>query len=204
MKRSVPGLAACLLVLSACASGTALEQAQEQVARAASGPPNPAAFGYCHGHGCSSIVPTGLTGEEWSEISGRFQPGAGSPVEERALIAAAVGRFEGFVGARVGTAKDLGGTFPGYGRNGQLDCVDEATNTTVFLRILESQRLLRWHDVGAPVTRASFSFDWPHSTATVTERASGRAYGIDSWFYDNGQDAVAVPLDQWLAGWSPE
>ena len=96
-----------------------------------------------------------------------------------------------------------GGAFPGCGRNGQLDCVDEATNTTVFLRILESQRLLRRHEVGQPVTRASFSFDWPHSTATVTERGSGRAYGIDSWFYDNGEDAVVVPLDQWLAGWSP-
>ena len=73
----------------------------------------------------------------------------------------------------------------------------------MLLRILEGAELLRWHEVGPPESRGSLFWDWPHTTATIAERAGGRRYTVDSWFYDNGEDAVVVPLEQWLAGWWP-
>ena len=73
----------------------------------------------------------------------------------------------------------------------------------MLLRILEGAELLRWHEVGPPESRDSLFWDWPHTTATIAERAGGRRYTVDSWFYDNGEDAVVVPLEQWLAGWWP-
>lgn len=199
-------LAVCLatLFLHGCAAGIRGETARAHLARLSASPPGPSDFGYCHGHGCSNLVATGLTPAEWAEIRGLFVPAAAEPAGERARIARAVGRFETFVGARLGTSDDRGRTFGGYGRNGQLDCVDEAANTTVLLHILDAAHLLRWHDVGVPETRGSLLWDWPHTAATIAERRTGRRYTVDSWFFDNGEDAVVVPLEDWLADWQPE
>jgi len=58
----------------------------------------------------------------------------------------------------------------------QEDCVDEATNTTSFLLILQSHGLLKYHTVGIPFSKeallkATLEGDpvkyWPHWTAVI-------------------------------------
>lgn len=201
--RRALALVVCAIALSACARDIASDRARARLAEIEAEAPSPARFGYCSEYGCKTVTETGLTAEEWGAIAGLFTPPAEDPASERALLAMAVGRFERAVGAKVGTANDRGGTFVGFGRGGQLDCVDEATNTTMLLHMLAARGLLAWHDVGEPAERGLIVDSWPHATATVVERRSGRAYTVDSWFFDNGHDAAVVPLERWLAGWVP-
>ena len=136
--------------------------------------------------------PTALTSDEWREIQRLFRPPADNAIEERRRLSIAVGRCETFVGRKLETSDDRGGTFEAFGYQGQLDCVDEATNTTTFLRMLEHGGLLKWH--------VALATGWPHSTATVIEVSSGGSYAVDSWVLDNGRDPLVVPLENWILG----
>jgi hypothetical protein len=112
------------------------------------------------------------------------------------------------IGAKTNTANDVAGTFGTVGKY-QLDCVDESTNTTIFLALLEKNKLLKFHKVSAPMARTPFTGlaggrFWPHQTAVIFENASGQAYAVDSWFRDNGFPADIVNLNDWLYGWGPE
>ncbi len=124
--------------------------------------------------------------------------------DEREAITFAIADFEKFVGKAVGTSADIHGTYVAFGE-GQQDCVDESTNTSVYLTLLQKQGLLKFHDVGAVERRdPSVTGRWWHQTATITERASGQRYAVDSWFEDNGNPAYVVPLKVWASGWAPE
>jgi hypothetical protein len=102
-----------------------------------------------------------------------------------------------------GTTGDRGGTFESFGIGGQLDCVDEAVNTSVALAMLKADGLLRWHDPGPVAGRGNMlAGEWPHRSATLVERGGAR-FAVDSWFDDNGAPARVVPLEDWLAYWRP-
>ena len=191
------------LGLAACSSTLTYTPAVEMLNRYDQAPPSPSRFAYCYGYGCRTAVEPAQLGDDWAAIEALFASAAQSPAEERARMAETVARFEQSMGARYGTAADKGGTFTSFGRPGQLDCIDEALNTTTLLRMLKSQGLLAWHDVAAPVQRGFIVGSWPHVTAVVVEHQTTAAYAIDSWFRDNGQRADVVPVDAWLDGWAP-
>ena len=195
------GLAVCL---AGCGGTISNERARAQLAQTKAAPPVPTAFSYCYGHGCKNVAATALTAEEWREIHRLFDPPAVNAVEERKGLTTAVGRFETFVGAKLGTGDDRGGTFEAFGRPGQLDCVDEATNTTTLLRMLEHDGRLKWHSVSEPVSRSILVTGWPHSSATVVEVPNGGKYAVDSWALDNGMDASGIPLQTWNVGLASE
>ena len=83
-----------------------------------------------------------------------------------------------------GTSTDKGGNWAGWGLPGQMDCIDESTNTTIYLRMLQKDGLLRWHQAGDRATRWT-PFTWPHTTAVIEERDSLLRWAVDSWFLDN-------------------
>lgn len=161
-------------------------------------------FPHCRGYGCRIVDRIRLTPQDWAEIESAFAPAPRDPQAERIAISQSIGAFERRVGVLAGTGGDTAGTF---GRIGdfQQDCIDESTNTTVFLGLLESRGALRFHTVRTPAGRFpvfSGSF-WPHHTAVVAERETGRAFAVDSWFEDGGKPAHVVPLDLWSGGWKP-
>jgi hypothetical protein len=51
--------------------------------------------------------------------------------------------------------------------------------------------------VTEPVLRTRFLI-FDHWSAAIEERTSSMHYVVDSWFYDNGQPAVVMPLDDWM------
>lgn len=167
--------------------------------------PEPHAFQQCHGYGCKYKSPVEMDGKEWKKIAAFFQPAPKDAPEERQRLKNAIGYFEELVGARTGTDEDIRGTFVELG-DYQLDCSDESLNTTIYLVMLDKKGLLKFHSPGAPDGRYPIlhSGTWPHRTATIVEKESGRVFAVDSWFHDNGKPAEIVPLEKWKDGWKPD
>jgi hypothetical protein len=84
-----------------------------------------------------------------------------------------------------------------------MDCIDESTNTTTYLKIFQRADLLRWNEVVEPATRGWFLFGWPHTTAVIRDKTTNDLYAVDSWFLDNGLPATVVPLAIWKEGFRP-
>jgi hypothetical protein len=111
--------------------------------------------------------------------------------------------MEKIVGAKNGTSTDHAGTFDNADYAGQLDCNDEAINTTTYLRLLKINGLMNFHAIEDMRTRNFFFTGWPHTTAVIREIKTGERYAVDSWFYDNGRPATIVPFAQWKDNYQP-
>ncbi len=196
--------AATVLLLAACGTSEPADHERFLQERGAEIAGN-RTFTTCYGHGCAQKTVVRLGEPEWRQVRMLFSAPVAGASEERNRLARAVALLERLVGERVGTSGDLGGTFGGVAKSGQLDCVDETINTTVYLSLLERDGLLRWHRPRAPADRSVFTgvCCWPHKTAAVTEISSGTSYAVDSWFHDNGLPAEVIPLSDWLSGWKP-
>jgi len=164
--------------------------------------PDPARFNICYDNGCASLALVTLSVEQWQHVKSVFPGPAASASDEREQIRTAIGLFETIVGEITGTSSDKGGNLAGFGLPKQMDCIDESTNTTIYLRMLQKYGLLHWHSVGNRVTRWGL-FRWPHTTAIVEERATRQRWVVDSWFLDNGKPPFVLPLEIWKAGWTP-
>lgn len=163
-------------------------------------------FDVCIGGGCAEVINVSMTDEEWQTVVSVFvNAGVIADAEqERSLIAAAIGVLESIVGAKTSTTTDRAGTFGNSDYPGQLDCNDEAINTTTYLRLMRQKGLIKLHEVEDTRTRNFFFNGWPHSTAVIHEIASGQRFAVDSWFYDNGFPATIVPFKVWKSGFTPE
>lgn len=159
-------------------------------------------FPHCSHYDCSRVQIANFWPKEWKRVKKNFKPKAKTAEKERAQIAKAIATMEQIIGPITGTDGDIGDTFKKTGA-GQLDCVDESTNTSVYLDLLKQEGLMRFHDVGAPESRTPL-FKWPHQTATMVETETGERFAVDSWFTDNGKEVYILPLDEWKDGWKPE
>jgi hypothetical protein len=165
--------------------------------------PDRSNFSVCHDHGCAEVDQLSLSPHEWRSLQRLFSRTSASPAQERDFIARAIAHFETLVGEHTGTWNDKAADLKGLGQRGQMDCIDESTNTTTYLRILQREKLLRWHTVEDRATRGWFITGWPHTTAVIRDKQSGETYAVDSWFRDNGQPPYILPLKQWKEGWDP-
>lgn len=134
--------------------------------------------------------------EDWARIEAFFEPPANTRREERHQIRYAIAIFEQVAGSQTTTWKDQAVNMAHLGSNGALDCIDESTNTTVYLRVLEQQGLLRHHQVNPPIARHRFFLDI-HQTAVIVEVETGDEYVVDSWFRDNGFPPYITTVDAW-------
>ena len=165
--------------------------------------PVPAHFSVCSEHTCKKLSIVGLAPSQWQQIRAIFSPEAVDAVQERASIASAIALMETIVGELTGTSHDKGRNFQGVGTDGQMDCIDESTNTSLYLTMMVKDGLLKWHTVEDHATRGWFFFGWPHSTAVIRDTSSGELFAVDSWFEDNGEPPHILPLSVWRDGWNP-
>jgi hypothetical protein len=162
-------------------------------------------FVVCSNYQCSARFNVALTDAEWAQVSAYFEPPAADAAAERQQIAQAIGQIERIVGPKTGTSGDKPGAAILTGNTrGQMDCLDESHNTTVYLHLMARDHLLKWHTVGQPIIRGHVIDRWFHNTATVTDTATGVSWAIDSWFGANGEPADVVTAAEWLKGWEPE
>jgi len=165
--------------------------------------PTLAKFEVCQGGGCLEYNQLSISDTEWRSVTQLFASKALNAVEEREQIANAIGELERIVGQKNGTSTDLAGTFFEGKLAGQLDCNDEAINTTTYMRLLKANDLIQFHEIEDTRTRNFFFTGWPHSTAVIHEIETGERFAVDSWFYDNGHAATIVPFDTWKANYQP-
>ncbi len=155
----------------------------------------------CHAFGCALKTPVDFSKRDLSRLRQILAAGRANPEAERRAIARAVAWNEKRVAPLVGSENDVGGLdLANAGVPGQMDCIDEATNTTSLLLVAEENGLLRHHRVTTPVARGYFlDGRYPHATAVVVERESGAAHAVDSWPQANGELPTVMPLDDWFA-----
>ena len=168
--------------------------------------PEPGLFSVCYQHTCAEIDHISLTNDQWNQVRSFFDPAATSAKEERQQIANAISYLEIEVGKKINALDDRGGNLEGFTATGnQLDCIDESTNSTTYMTMMENDGLLRFHQVEKRATRGFLIIGgWPHTTAVISEKHSDRKWAVDSWFRDNGVEPDIVPLKEWRRGWRPD
>ena len=168
--------------------------------------PEPGLFSVCYQHTCAEIDHIGLSNQQWMQVRSFFDPAATNATDERQQIANAISYLEIEVGKKINTLDDRGGNLEGFIAEGnQLDCVDESTNSTTYMTMMQNDGLLKFHQVESRATRGFLIIGgWPHSTAVISEKHSDKKWAVDSWFRDNGVEPDIVPLKEWRRGWRPE
>ncbi|WP_059418471.1 hypothetical protein [Sulfuricella sp. T08] len=155
----------------------------------------------CYNYDCAATARVNLRAYQLLAAR-RLLLRATDAVEERKAISLVIGLFEVAAGRQTPTWADKGRNVNDDGVDGRMDCIDEAANANSYLRLLESKDWLKYHRVLEPVKRAPLLVN-DHWAARIVEQMTGQEFAVDSWFFDNGQPAFVVPLDEWLAGAEP-
>lgn len=165
----------------------------------------------CYDYGCAVQQQVSFSEPQLARVREILAAAATAAAERRAL-SEAVGRLYAFAGEQSPIRNDRGGNYADGGVQGSMDCIDHSTTTTRLLRLLERRGWLRFHRVLEPVRRTRFLIV-QHWSALIEETAPRRSeaglpaaparFVVDSWFVDNGQPAVVLPLEDWLNGGGP-
>lgn len=173
--------------------------------------PKTDSFTHCYDYGCKTQAIVTLPTKTEKKLRKQFKHSAKTASDERKKIAKAIAILEKDIGHIVGTKNDKFGTFRMYQDDAetttkfQQDCIDESTNTTIYLGLLEEMAVLKFHRPVFPATRQPFSGGglWWHQSATMQEIDTGERFAVDSWFRDNGYPPFIVTLEEWKQGWRP-
>ena len=155
----------------------------------------------CHGYTCRIVSLVYFNDDDINRIAASLAAGTANAAAERQAVSRADQVFEQIVGERVGTAHDLPGMQFGRAADGQMDCIDEATNTTTLLLFLAEHGFLKYHTVQPPAGRGFFlDLRYPHATAVLLDTSTGEKWAIDSWPRANAEPPVIQPLSVWKRG----
>ena len=165
--------------------------------------PTPDVFSVCFNHSCQTVETHSITRQEWQRFVTPLETPSESAEKERDAVARAIAIMEEIVGSKTGTGQDLGENLHGLLKTGQMDCIDESTNTTTYLYMLEQAGYLKWHTLVDSSTRFGIFAGMPHTTAVIEDINTHTRYAVDSWFFDNGMPPAIIKLSAWKKGWDP-
>lgn len=162
----------------------------------------------CHGYGCL-VQSRVIFGEAELDELGRMLKAAVDPKNERELLADVIGRLYAIGGQQSDIRHDRGGNYADAGRPGRMDCIDHSTSTTRLLQMLERRGYLTRHRVRDAEPRYLLGLLANHWSAVIEEiedRGDGEParFVVDSWFVNNGEPAVILPLADWKKGAGPD
>lgn len=162
----------------------------------------------CYNYGCVAEAEAHFDEARMAQL-GTLLGAARDGADERARLSVAIGWMLGWAGEQTPIGADRGGNFADQAVFGRMDCIDHSTTTTRLLRLLEARGWLRFHRVVEPGQRVRYLLQ-VHFSAQIEESpvaadlgavaAEPRRHVVDSWFRDNGQPAVVMRLEDWLAG----
>lgn len=151
----------------------------------------------CHGYGCSYRAMLNLTAADGQKFQEIFA-GADSAAAERTAISQANQYFEERTYSVTGVRDQPSGKFGAARIRGQMDCIDESTNTRTFLMYLSERGLLKHHKLMKNVSRG-FLLDgrYPHWSAVVRDTATGVDWVVDSYYTPMGAPPDIMTLADW-------
>ncbi len=154
-------------------------------------------FRVCHGYDCIFRTKLTLSPADQQRIRALMNGGARSAASERSALRSAVSLFEKRSTAVIGVRDKPKMEFGRSRIKGQMDCVDESTNTDNFIRYLAQKGWLRHH---TPQRRTSRGFfidgRYPHWTAVIRDK-SGKDWAVDSWYGAGGEKPDITALEAW-------
>lgn len=151
----------------------------------------------CHGFDCRRQTKLELSGGDAGQLASIMRRGGGSAKAERDAVRSAVKYFETRAGQAIGVRDEPKSDITQSGLIGQMDCIDESTNTRTLLLYLQGRGLLKHHKVMSNVSRGFFADGrYPHSTAVLQENG-GTKWAIDSWYEPMGGAPDVMPLAEW-------
>lgn len=154
----------------------------------------------CHGYGCTYRTRLDLGVKDGAKFHAVLASGKASPATERAAISRAVRYFEKRSFQVIGV-RDLPKGQIGASRiKGQMDCIDESTNTNALLVYLAKRGLLKHHKVEKKASRGFFiDGRYPHWTAVIRD-PHGELWAVDSWYAPMGGAPDIIPMSEWKPG----
>lgn len=159
----------------------------------------------CYNWSCVAQAAVTFDDRQLLEIERLLQL-ADSDEGERALLAQAMGRLYRWAGEQSDIRNDRGGNTLDDDVYGRMDCIDHSVSTTRLLKMLERRGWLRWHRVLEPARRTRFLISQHFAAVieTVRPEDGSARFAVDTWFRDNGEPAVILPLESWLQGDGPD
>lgn len=152
----------------------------------------------CSGFNCHFKTRLDLGAADAGRFAQIMAAGVASAQAERAAIANSVQYYEKRAGQAIGVIDDGKSVFGASGELGQMDCIDESTNTRSLLLYLERRGLLKHHVVLSNVSRGFFiDGRYPHSTAVLRDKG-GKEWAVDSWYAPMADAPDILPMEQWL------
>ena len=151
----------------------------------------------CYNYNCNRTAAVHPAAAEWQRVINQFQPTAHSAAAERTMIRQAIAILEDIAGTQTPTYLDRGRNPIVDDWPGQMDCIDESTNTKRYLDLLQARGLLHWHRVVERAYRAPYVFD-QHWAGQIIELETLDSYVVDSWYLDNGKPPYIQALNDWL------
>ncbi len=153
----------------------------------------------CHGYGCSRRAALAIDPVWFTAISAAMRAGRASPTAERKALATAIRIYTASISRQLGGEPDAPKSPPfRSGTHGQMDCLDVSANTTSLLLVLKERGLMVHHDIEGAVSRGLFlDGRYPHTTAVISEAASGTAWAVDPWSQAPGGNPDIISLAQW-------
>jgi hypothetical protein len=151
----------------------------------------------CHGYSCKFRSKLMLGKADARRLASILASGRGSAKAERKAISRAVRYFEDRAYSVIGIRDEPRSKFGASGIRGQMDCIDESTNTRALLLYLADRKLLAHHSVGRNSSRGLLiDGRYFHSTAVIRDRA-GVKWAVDSWYAPMGGAPDILPLSDW-------
>ena len=194
-------------VLAACTTGGSGSINKHYIQFGAT-PPEGNRVTVCHAYGCTMQTPYTFSQQDIAEIAAIMKKikRDDTPFEERRAIAYGIADMETKVGNKLGIKDRPGMQWAAAGRPSQQDCVDEATNTTSYLLVLQANDLIKQHTVERTMSKDKLVKGiltlrpvkyWPHFAAVLQEKATGQKWAVDLWLLANGENPAVVKLEDW-------
>jgi hypothetical protein len=157
----------------------------------------PMKFVACYGYGCRTRATFNITQEMSDRFASIMNEGKASAEAERQAIRNAIAYYEDLSAARIGARDEPKSPVAASGKLGQMDCIDEATNSKHVMLYLQARGLFAYHQV-QPNTSRGLLLDgrYPHWTALIKD-SNGKKWAVDSWYEPAGGKPDIVPLDYW-------
>lgn len=177
-------------MLAGCATGAVNDHKSVE--------PVPTKLVACYSYGCrmtKSFPVTKAISDRFASIMGQ---GKASPAAERAALRKAVAYYEELSTAAIGYRDGPKSPIVATGEKGQMDCIDESTNTRHVMLYLQARGLLQHHTVEQNVTRgALIDGRYPHWTAVIKDKSDSKKWAVDSWYEPGGGLPDVVELAYW-------